>query len=661
MTRLSSLFLIALLFWSIPLSGSSTTLSESDIRLYKKCFAAAEKNDWQYARNGCNQAHNKLPLKILQWMDLTRPGPGRPFAEYRRFIAENPNWPKQDILWAQAERALSSDIPAVEIIAWFGPREPLTAQGGAVLALALRDLGKDAVPVVRKIWVGRDFDKKLMGSFLANWGKFLRPEDHAARMERLLWDEETEEASQMLPLLSNKNIQQIATARIAFQRAQPNASALYTSLSAEQRKSPGLRLDAAEYYRRKDQPEKAADLLDPPPAAPLNPTRLWGELDRAVRLALEQKNDKRAYRLAKSHGAKDGLVLAEGEFLAGWIALRRLNDAKSAFGHFERLYKGTNSALSRSRGAYWAFLAAKKMGDKELATYYRNIAAQYPLTYYGQLAALSIPNPKPFAFPKSLGPDAAYLRAAANNELVQAVQILGKLGFEKSAKPFLQELASKATKPGEVIFLSQIARDAGSITSALYTAKEARKTGIDVADPLFPVISLPGAKSLRIEPALILGVVKQESAFDLKAQSNAGALGYMQLLPSTAKGVAKKLKIGFAPDQLTRDGQFNIRLGQEYLGSLVDGFDGSYVLAIAAYNAGPGRVRQWIQKYGDPHRNGTDVVDWIEMIPFAETRNYVQRVLENTQIYRARLNSKNVAILALTKDLRYQEIMNAAQ
>ena len=517
------------------------------------------------------------------------------------------------------------------------------------------------MPLVRKIWVGRDFDKKLMGSFLANWGKFLRSEDHAARMERLLWIKKQRKLRKCSPSFQTRICNKSLRRELLFNGLNQTHLPFMRPYLPNKKNRPALGWMQPNIIEGKINLKKQQIFLDPPPAPPLNSARLWSELDRAVRLALEQKKDKRAYRLAKGHGAKDGLVLAEGEFLAGWIALRRLNDAKAAFVHFERLYKGTNSALSRSRGAYWAFLAAKKMGDKELATYYRNIAAQYPLTYYGQLAALSIPNPKPFAFPKSLGPDAAYLRAAANNELVQAVQILGKLGFEKSAKPFLQELASKATKAGEIIFLSQIARDAGGIVSSLYTAKEARKSGIEVAEPLFPVISLPGAKGLRIEPALILGVVKQESAFDLKAQSSAGALGYMQLLPSTAKGVAKKLKVGFAPDQLTRDGQFNIRLGQDYLGSLIDGFDGSYVLAIAAYNAGPGRVRQWIQKYGDPHRNGTDVVDWIEMIPFAETRNYVQRVLENTQIYRARLNSKNVATLALTKDLRYQEVMNAAQ
>jgi peptidoglycan lytic transglycosylase len=354
------------------------------------------------------------------------------------------------------------------------------------------------------------------------------------------------------------------------------------------------------------------------------------------------------YRISNGFGATEGLTFAEGEWLSGWIALRSLDDYKVAYDHFTTLYAGVGTTISKARGAYWAGRAAEDMGDVATAQNWYRAAATNNTAYYGQLAAARLGSVDALTFAPMPRPTPAETAAFDKRELVRAVRLLGQLDQESRARPFLTAMADGTSDPDTLRLTADLGRELHRDDLAVMVAKIARDKGVDLIDYLYPLRSVPAGPGP--EQALTLAVIRQESAFELGAVSPAGALGLMQLMPSTAKHVAKSEKLRYRKQDLTRSAEYNMRLGRAYLQELLDHFDQSYVLAIAAYNAGPDRVSGWISQYGDPRDHGVDVVDWIETIPISETRNYVQRVLENLQVYRHRLGEVQVA-QSLQQDL----------
>jgi soluble lytic murein transglycosylase len=427
-----------------------------------------------------------------------------------------------------------------------------------------------------------------------------------------------------------------------------DVKAAVAAVPADLRKDPGLIFEHARLLRRQEKFNEAAALLDPPPQGALRPDMMWAELKRASRGTLQEGNVSAAYRLAAAHSSESGEAFAEGEFMAGWIALRFLNDAPTAMKHFTALYAGTTSVISQSRGAYWAGRAAEQMGDVAKAQDWYKAAAKGMTSFYGQLAAAQLNDGRKLQLSGTAKPTAKEKALFDKRELVRVVRILTALGEGDRARYFLTKLMELSSRPAEYQLIAALAIESNRKDFAVAVAKEARTRGTEMIDYLYPVVKLPGGKDP--EPALVLGIIRQESAFDVGAVSSAGAQGLMQLLPGTAKGIAKQAGVKYAPNRLSTDASYNITLGQAYLDELLSRFGGSYVLTAAAYNAGPNRVRDWITTYGDPRQRSTDVIDWIESIPFDETRNYVMRILENTQVYRARLNN-GAAHLRITQDL----------
>jgi soluble lytic murein transglycosylase len=418
---------------------------------------------------------------------------------------------------------------------------------------------------------------------------------------------------------------------------------------AELAHDPGLIYERARYRRSQDDLPGMVALFDKPMASVPRPDLLWRELDSAARHALETKQYKIAYDLAKQHGAKSGTTFAEGEWLAGWIALRFVKDANAAYGHFTAMFDGVSSPLSKGRAAYWAGRAATALNNKADADRWYWQASLYPTTYYGQLGAGEIGVNPPLPMPEMPKPTPQEQATFAKQDIVRVVQLLGQIGAADQAKTFLTALIEKAGTRGEQRLGVDLAASLGRPDLTLAAAKVARQKGTEMLEYLFPVKKLVSAGTP--ETALVLGVIRQESAFDPEAVSSAGARGLMQLMPATAKYVAKKLGLRYTKDKLTSDTTFNISLGRAYLSELLDDHGGSYVLAIAAYNAGPRRVSEWTARFRDPRRQDVDVIDWVELIPISETRNYVQRVLENTQVYRHRLGNTEVA-MSLAQDLQ---------
>ncbi len=646
------LFLLGLSLAPAAVLADAGGLTSSDIAIYKKAFAAVSNDRWADAMAIASKAKNPLPRKVILWLNLTRPGPGRSFDEITAFMAKNPKWPRMGTLQGQAERAMPEGIPAKSVIAWFNGRDPETPEGATRLVAALTATGaKDqAAKTARAAWMELDFDSDDEEPFLDVAAPYLRPADHVARLDLLLWNGDEDPAERMLDRVDD-GYRLVAEARMKLADEAKGAEAALAAVPAKLKLDPGLVYETARYWRRQDEFQKAAAALDTPPLKARKPDKLWGEIENAARDALDEGSVSVAYRLAASHGSESGTAFADGEWLSGWIALRFLKEPDTAVRHFSNLYNGTTSVFSKARGAYWAGRAEEIRKNKKAADKWYKLASANLTVYYGQLAAMRLGTSTALRIKVEPKPTTKETNAFDKQELVRVIRTLNAIGVKERTRPFLIRLINDADeKLPDYRMLAILARQSDQDDLALMAAKNARQNGAEMADYLFPVISVPSGG--KVEPAFVLGLIRQESAFNAQAVSPAGAMGLMQLMPDTAAQVGKQLKVGkFKDSRLTADPKFNITLGRAYLDKLVDRFGGSYVLATAAYNAGPNRVRQWIDTYGDPREADTDVVDWIESIPFDETRNYVQRVMENLQVYRSRL-TKGPSRLALDDDLR---------
>ena len=630
--------------------SSAATLSAADRAAYQAAFIAVEDEKWPVAEAMADKAKDPLLAKVVYWLDLMRFNSGHDFSDYADFMEENPDWPGQTSLQTQAEIAMPSDLPVKKVLAFFGQREPVTFAGTTQLARALQAGGDkaQAAAVVRRGWVELDSGEDDEKQFLAKYGAVLKSEDHVARLDRLLWDGKQDATKRMMGRVDAAH-RALAEARVALRNEKKNADKLVAKVPKSLQRDAGLVYERARFRRRKEKYESIPDLFFPPLKEVSRPDMLWREIDDAARRALARGQVKIAYKLAIQHGATDGTAFAEGEWLAGWIALRFLHEPKTAYAHFTRLHGGVGSPISKARAAYWAGRAAEELKKKEDAKSWYAEAAQWPTTYYGQLAAQrsGLRGPLQFAtVPEPTGPQAAEF---GKRELARIVQQLSEIDQADRAKAFLLKLVDLAKTPTEHRLTAELAASLGRNDLMVATAKASRLDGIEMVDQLYPVLAVPPGD--RPEAALTLAIIRQESAFQSDALSSAGALGLMQLMPATAKSVAGKVGLPYSKPRLTSDPTYNMMLGRAYLGELIEDYGGSYVLAIAGYNAGPRRVAEWIGRNRDPRMKSVDAVDWVESIPLSETRNYVQRVLENLQVYRHRIGGTQIA-LSIEQDLK---------
>lgn len=641
--------LIALAATASIAATARAELSDNDRALYRDAYAAAKANNWDQVRILTQGAADKFPAKLLLWIELMRGGPEVPFAQYRDFISNNPTWPGLIVMRKHAERALQnqSDALAAE---WFKQFPPVSPPGKTRLA----DLeiaaghGAAADTLLRETWIDANFAPADETAFLQHYGDRIRPIDHARRLDRLLWSGRDADARRMLARVSLAQ-RALGVARLALLNGTPDAEHLFTLVPPQLQDDPGLTFARLKWRRRKDHLDDAITLLDHPPADLVKPLAWAGERQILARTALSEGKAAVAYRLAAANGLSEGAAFGELEFLAGWIALRHLNNPAEAYQHFVKLYDHSKMAISRARGAYWAARAAAALHrNQDAADWYAKAAANRT-TYYGQLASAAIHDGGTIKVEREPDPSQAEVAKFEALELVRAARDLVAMGDGEDARPFLFQLIETATAPGDYVQIARLALALERPDMELMAAKRAINDGVNLFAENYPLVALPpGGKA---EPALVLAVTRQESGFDQGAISVVGARGMMQLMPPTAQKMAKSLSLPYSASLLTDDRVYNMRLGRAYIDEMLDQFSGSYVLAIAAYNAGPARVGQWIGQFGDPRARNADVIDWIESIPISETRNYVQRVLENLQVYRLMLGDRAKAF-ELVADLR---------
>jgi soluble lytic murein transglycosylase len=616
------------------LGGSAKPLTPAEAASLAAALKAVDESRWADARAAVANFRNTLLDRYVDWSILRMaPRTEASFANTWRFLREQPDWPEPEVLRRQAEERIGPETSPSEVFRYFTAFPPLTSTGHmrrmeAAQAASPNDLKKFA----SDSWRSATFRNNDETEFLNRYGHLLSGEDQIARFDRLMLEGKAPVARDLSAKLP-PDYQPLANARLAMATRAADAVTVLRGVAPAKLDAPAIQLERAQWMRRTGSLDDARALLAKPVANPND--AWWTERNQVARDLLAAGRAADAYAIVVPHGLTRGVSFAEAEFLAGWIALRHLKKTAEAQKHFQTLHDGVTTDISKSQAAYWLGRTHETAGRAKEANDWYSRASSFGQTFYGQLAARKLPRTAA-RLPTDPVTTDADRQSLGGRELVTMARYLGQAGDFERTRPFLLRLARMVTAPGETALLGQLAVELKRPDVALTVARRATESGVVLFDTAFPVVDLGGTGA--VERALALAVTRQESSFNAAAVSSSGALGLMQLLPGTARDVAGRLGVPFIQDKLTRDPAYNVQLGSQYLTEMLGRFGGSYELALAAYNAGPNRVARWLETMGDPRNGKIDMVDWIEMIPFRETRNYVQRIMEGVVVYRDRLN-----------------------
>ncbi len=633
--------------------GTSHVLSPSDHDLYTRAFEAADRGDWPAARRLADQGHDAMATKLVQWRYLLDRNSGASFAEIDAFLKANPDWPLHTSLLARAEEAIDPATSPAAVIAWFAGRNPVSALGKIRLGDAMIATGKVAEgrALVRQGWVEGSFPRDQELAIVQKDGSYFTPETDRDRLDSLLWRGDIDGAKRQMARVDD-TAQRLAKARIALSMNPQKAPKIVSELSADLASNPVLLFDRARAARLMGDNDRAEALLLRAPLkvlTKLHPRRVWGEINIDARQALQDGKSKVAYDLVSGTALTSDLPFAESQFLSGWIALRFLKDPQTALVHFKRLEDGVSRPISLARAHYWQGRAYEQLGNIPDAWQQYHAASREPETFYGQLALARI-EAQPVLHVRSTAADDPPRAVFEKDDLVRAMRVLADLGAQNYLRYFAIRYQELHPDPGHVKQLAQALTEMGFRDVALRVAKIAGYDDIVLQRYAYPVISIPAYRGPGNppEPALVLGLIRQETEFDPESISSAGARGLMQVMPATARRNSRLAHLPYRPNNLTTDIDYNMQLGMTEFSGYLDDWGNSLILAAAAYNAGPTNARRWIEAFGDPRSPNVDPIDWIEQIPFGETRNYVMRVIENTEIYRNRLAGHDLPLRILS-------------
>ncbi len=577
--------------------------------------------------------------KLAEWIILRSDDNGAPVERYRAFISANPSWPSQTFLRRRLEAALWDDHrDDATVWAWFANESPLSAKGKFALARVMIARGDraNAERLVRDAWRNDSMSEDTETAALDLFGALLTTGDQKARMDFMLYGSEHEAALRAAKRLDANQVA-LAKARIAAYKKAPNTRALLDAVPRELHGDPGYIFSKIQLLRREEKFAEAAQLML---GAPKDPARLhnldewWIERRLLSRKMLDVGERRSAYLIARDAAlpARD-IYKTEQEFTAGWIALRFLTDPATAAQHFARIGVGSANPTALARAGYWQGRAAEAAGRAQEARAAYTAAAVQSTSYYGQLARakLGLPQIELNGAPATRG------RGIERLEIVRAVQLLYALDEREIAIPIFGDLGENGD-PDALVGLGEVASRNSDARGMLLLGKAALNRGLPFDFYAYPVTGIPPFKSIGpdVEQSIVFAIARQESAFNPAVVSPAQAYGLMQVTPDAGKYVCKKYGASFDLGRLKTDPVYNAALGAAELGGLIEDYRGSYIMTFAAYNAGRGSVKKWIERYGDPRDPKVDAVDWVELIPFSETRNYVQRIMENLQVYRAR-------------------------
>jgi soluble lytic murein transglycosylase len=631
--------------------------SKKDFNIAKKAISEMQKSKWSSSLKIAKKAKDKSIYNFIQWRHLLTAGNQASFYDYKVFIDRNSQYPRIEKLRFLAEHKLStSKISPKKIINWFGQTEPLSGYGKMILgeSYALTGDKTKGTKLIKEGWITAKLSKNDLKFFRKKFKKFLDAEDYIKRADYLAWNAkywDLKRISRYLP----KDYELLYTARQILMSKGYGVDQAIKNVPEKFKNDAGLNYDRLKWRRKKGRVDSSAEILlkiKNDRDYLVMPDKWWKEREIISRALIYKKKYEIAYKISSNHGMTEGSDFAAAEWMSGWISLSFLNDPLTAKDHFQNFYNNVNYPISTSRGAYWLARSYEKLGDREQSNKWYQEASKYLTTYYGQLAFLKLNPDGKFELKKDLEVDNKYRYTFFNKELVKIVYLLDELKKDKYTKFILRHLANDNINKGSEILAAEIATSIERYDFAIQVSKIASYQKRFHNKFNYPLISTPKTINGRKIPesALILSIIRQESEFDLRANSHAGAKGLMQLMPYTAKLVSKQAKLPYSKSRLTTDPEYNINLGSHYIAGLILQYDGAYPFAVAAYNAGPNRVKYWKKINKDPQKKQIDYVDWVELIKFRETRNYVQRVLENYNVYRYILEKQPIPMKDFFKD-----------
>lgn len=649
---------------SVPLAvAPSATTSQADLNAVKQAIEAARKGGFSQASGIEKTVGDPVARKLIEWAILRGEDNNADFSRYAAFIAANPGWPGVGLFRRRAEAALWQDrLDHATVRSFFASTKPVTAKGRFALARALQAQGDQngARHYAREAWqldeLSNDLEKQAYNAF----GGMLGTADHKARMDRSFYSEKVDDGLRAAARLDGTQIA-IAKARAAVVRKARNAGQLLDAVPANARKDTGYIFSRIQWLRRDDKIAEAAKLMLSAPRDPatiVDSDEWWIERKLIARKLLDAGDPRSAYLIARDAAEPTkGGNRVDHHFTAGWIALRFLNDPAAADTHFARIKQVTVHPAGLARADYWRGRAAEARGNQQQAKAYFEQAAHYSTAYYGQLARARL-GLRDIALNALPEPPAAARANLAKLEIVRAAEILYAVGERDLVVPIMAEMADRTRDIDALAVLAGVAARHADARALVLLGRGAVGRGLPFDVHAYPVTGLPRYKPIgpKVEPALAYSIARQESGFHPRAVSRAKALGLMQVTPAACRTIAKKFNVPYSPKRLLDDPVYNMQIGAAELGDLLEDMRGSYILTFVAYNAGRRRVAEWTERYGDPRDPKVDPVDWVERIPFSETRNYVQRVLENLQVYRLRFGGSPK--LLIEADLRRGAVAN---
>jgi len=636
---------------------TSTLLSKHDANNFRQAMRAADQKKWPDVERFLKKVNDPTARKVLEWR-LAVDDPYVSFEVLSRVVQTQADWPRMTRIRSKAEtRMFEQPLSPKDTIAWYGGTEPVSGEGRVTMARAYYQLGQMGVADqwLKSAWRDSKLTRDRQKSLFKRYKNRLTPADHAARADHLIWlgRKYYGSVSGLLPVMNYAD-RALMDARMRVGANRKGMNKAISNLPNSVRNDTGLWFERA-FWRRKKIGEisglEALLKIDTPARTKRGKERVWLEKKRIAYWAISKKRYQDAYAMTLNHGFKSGQRFAEAEFLAGWLALTKLNTPKQALRHFTSLKEGVSLPVSLGRASYWMGRAAEAFGDPNANVYYAE-ASRYPNVYYSQLAAERLNNGFAFVSLPLENQNFAFSTAFEANELVRALRMIGEIQSERTFNQFSFHLDDVFNSPDELSQLSRLAKDYDFMKPSIRAAKQAARMDTMLTESGYPKPNVITNLSVNYDIPFVLAIARQESEFNTKARSSANAYGMMQMINSTARVTAKRARMPYQRRWLTGDPEYATILGAQHINDLLLQFDGSYIMAAAAYNAGGHRVRRWNETYGDPRTGEISPIDWIESIPFSETRNYIQRVLENQQVYRARLNNNQVE-LKLLHSMKY--------
>ena len=630
----------------------SSILNQKDFTRAKETINFIKDKKWNSALKSASKVKDREFRNLINWMYLKTTRNGASFSEYKNFIEQNSEYPRINRIrfLAEGKIYLRNNSPT-SIINWFDKYPPLGGMGKIKLAEAYLEKGQTekVQELIKEGWETATISKNDLGYYRAKFKKFIDSEDHIRRADYLAWEKKYWDLKRMLKYLP-KDQRALYNARQILMSNSYGVDNAISKVPEYLKKDPGLEFDRLRWRNRRGRLEGSLEILYrnsiKTEQQMVRPDKWWEQRESVVRSLIYKKRYKTAYKISSEHALSAGPSFAEAEWLSGWIALTFLNSPEYAINHFQNFYNNVGYPISLARGAYWLGASYEKLNEKQLSNDFYSQAAEFPMTYYGQLAFNKINPGGNFELKDESFFDKDYEKEFKKNKLIRHIILLKELNATQLGKDIFKHLAGLNIEKGSEVLAAELATSVERYDFAIQISKKASYEKRFYNQFNYPIIATPKIINNKVMPKseVVLAIIRQESEFDKSANSWAGARGMMQLMKYTAKIVAKQAKLPYSISGLTRDPEYNIKLGSYYFNSLIEDYNGVYPFAIAAYNAGPNRVKTWRRVNGDPSKGQLSYVNWIEQIRFKETRNYVQRVLENINVYKYILSKEPVQI-----------------